>query len=142
MKKTKAQIIQHLQHEVYCKLGVSKIAGIGVFALRAIPKGIDPLKTWLPTKELEIPLKELKKLPANVRKQVHSFCYVDNKDKYASVPMYGMNAMNMAVYLNHSKQPNLRFKKNGTLVSLKSIRVGEELFIDYDESFGDTHIFK
>jgi SET domain-containing protein len=142
MKKTKIEIIKHLQQEVYCKLGISKIAGIGVFALRSIPKGIDPLKSWLPTKEVEIPLKELNKLPTSVRKQVHSFCYVDNKDKYVSIPSYGMNAMNMAIYLNHSKNPNLRFKKNGTLVSLKNIRVGEELFIDYDESFGETHIFK
>lgn len=141
MKKTKTDIIQHLQREVYCKLGISKVAGIGVFALRAIPKGIDPLKTWLPSKEIEIPLKELNKLPSSVRKQIHSFCYVDNEEKYVSIPSYGMNAMNMAVYLNHSKQPNLRFKKNGTLVSLKSIRAGEELFIDYDESFGETHIF-
>ena len=142
MKKTKAQIIKHLQQEVYCKLGISKIAGIGVFALRAIPKGIDPLTSCLPTKELEIPLKELSKLPAKVRKQLHSFCYVDNHEKYVSIPTSGMNSMNMAVYLNHSKQPNLRFKKNGTLVSLKNIRAGQELFIDYDESFGDTHIFK
>jgi hypothetical protein len=27
-------------------------------------------------------------------------------------------------------------------VSLKNISAGQELFIDYDESFGDTHIFK
>jgi hypothetical protein len=32
-------------------------------------------------------------------------------------------------------------KKNGSFVSLRSIRKGEELTMDYDDSFGDTHIF-
>jgi SET domain-containing protein len=47
----------------------------------------------------------------------------------------------LAVYLNHSKKPNLRFKKAGTLISLKAIDEGEELFIDYDISFGEKHFF-
>jgi SET domain-containing protein len=47
----------------------------------------------------------------------------------------------LAVYLNHSKQPNLRFKKVGVLVTLKAIDQGEELFIDYDISFGEKHYF-
>jgi len=132
MLKTKKALINHLQNEVYCHLGVSKIAGIGVFALRQIPKGIDPLRTWLPTKDLTISLEELNKLPTPVRKQIHMFCYVDNKKKKVDVPVYGMNAMNMAVYLNHSKKPSLKFTKNGGLVSLKRNNAGEELTIDYD----------
>jgi SET domain-containing protein len=47
----------------------------------------------------------------------------------------------MAIYLNHSKQPNLRFKKNGTLESIKAVAKGEEMFIDYDISFGEKHYF-
>ena len=75
MLKTKKALLHHLQEEVYCHLGVSKIAGIGVFALRQIPKGIDPLRSWLPTKELTITLDELNKLPTPVRKHIHMFCY-------------------------------------------------------------------
>lgn len=142
MLKTKKALVQHLQEEVYCHLGVSKIAGIGVFALRQIPKGVDPLRTWLPSKEISINLDELNKLPTPIRKQIHMFCYVDNKKKKVDIPVYGMNAMNMAVYLNHSIKPSLKFTKVGGLVSLKKINAGEELTIDYDKSFGEKHIFK
>jgi len=47
----------------------------------------------------------------------------------------------LAVYLNHSKKPNLRFKKAGVLISLRKIAEAEELFIDYDISFGEKHFF-
>jgi SET domain-containing protein len=142
MLKTKKALLHHLQEEVYCHLGVSKIAGIGVFALRQIPKGIDPLHSWLPTKELTITLEELNKLPTPVRKHIHMFCFVDNKKKKVDVPVYGMNATNMSVYLNHSKKPSLKFTKAGALVSLRQINAGEELTIDYDKSFGEKHVFK
>jgi SET domain-containing protein len=47
----------------------------------------------------------------------------------------------LAVYLNHSKKPNLKFKKDGSLISLTDVKEGEELFIDYDISFGEKHYF-
>jgi SET domain-containing protein len=57
------------------------------------------------------------------------------------VPSCGFNTMDLAVYLNHSKKPNLRFTKSGLLKTLKVIRKGQELTIDYDASFGDKHRF-
>ena len=139
MHKTKKFLLDHLKNDVYCRLGVSPIAGVGVFAIRAIAKGVNPLKTWLPTEEVDIKKEELKKLPAAVRKQVEMFCFYDNKK--VSIPVIGMNSMNMAIYLNHSKTPNLKFRKNGKLIALRAIHKDEELTIDYDESFGETHIF-
>jgi SET domain-containing protein len=58
------------------------------------------------------------------------------------VPAIGLNAMNMAVYLNHSKKPNVKFNKKGELETLKPINAGDELMIDYDLSFGEKHTFK
>jgi SET domain-containing protein len=142
MLKTKKALLKHLQEDIYCHLGVSKIAGVGVFALRQIPKGINPLRSWLPTKELSITIDELNKLPTPVRKHVQMFCLVNNKKKKVDVPVFGMNATNMSVYLNHSKKPSLKFTKVGELVSLRKINAGEELTIDYDKSFGEKHVFK
>jgi len=139
MHKSKKFLLEHLKNDVYCRLGVSKIAGVGVFALRDIAKGIHPLKTWMSDKELDIDLSELKKLPASVRKHVEMFCFYD--DDKVSIPVCGMNTMNMAIYLNHSKTPNLKFKRNGNLVALCDIKKNEELTIDYDKSFGEKHIF-
>ncbi|MFM7697931.1 MAG: SET domain-containing protein-lysine N-methyltransferase [Limnohabitans sp.] len=139
MPNTKKKIIKHLQTEVFCKLGVSPIHGIGVFAIRPIPRGINPLKSYIRMREIDIPKRDIKHLPKGVRNQIDMFCYYNRKK--VSVPVNGLNSFDLSVYLNHSKQPNLRFKKVGVLETLKAIDQGEELFIDYDISFGEKHYF-
>jgi SET domain-containing protein len=110
-----------------------------VFAVRFIPKGAYPLKSYLNIREIDISKKQIKDLPKGVREQIDTFCYYDKKT--VSIPTIGLNSFDLAVYLNHSKKPNLRFKKAGVLISLKEIAEGEELFIDYDISFGEKHFF-
>ena len=139
MPNTQKKLLEHLNKEVYCKLGVSPVHGIGVFAVRPIPKGIHPLISYLNVKEVDINKKLISDLPKGVRQQIDTFCYYDKKK--VSIPTIGLNSFDLAVYLNHSKKPNLRFKKAGVLVSLREIAEGEELFIDYDISFGEKHFF-
>ena len=139
MSKIQKKLLRHLQDEVYCRLGVSPVHGIGVFAVRAIPKGVNPMRTWHPVEEVPLSLKELKGLPKGVRKELDMFCFY--KDDVMLVPSVGMNTMNMAVYLNHSKKASVKYLKNGQLVTLKAIRSGEELMLDYDISFGEKHTF-
>jgi SET domain-containing protein len=139
MAGIKQTLLKHLSEDIYCRLGVSKIHGVGVFAIRSIPKGTDPFRSLVQFKELKFSKKELQSLPKSVLKQLRIFCYYEGDTFY--VPTTGLNSVNMAIYVNHSKKPNLRFRKNGTLQSVKDIRKGEELMIDYDISFGDTHEF-
>ena len=139
MPNSHKKLLEHLNKEVYCKLGVSPVHGIGVFAVRFIPQGVYPLKSYLNIREIDISKKLIKDLPKGVREQIDTFCYYDKKT--VSVPTIGLNSFDLAVYLNHSKNPNLRFKKAGVLISLKDIAEGEELFIDYDISFGEKHFF-
>jgi SET domain-containing protein len=136
----KARIIQHLQSEVYCRLGISPIHGIGVFAVRDIPKGVKPLISLLKIKEFSLSKKEISKLPESVKKEIRMFCYYD-KDKYL-IPSIGLNSMNMAFYMNHSKTPNTKYLKNNEIVALKKIKANEELFFDYDLAFDEKHIFE
>lgn len=133
------KLLEHLNKEVYCKLGVSPVHGIGVFAVRPIPKGVQPLKSYLNVREVNISKKLIKNLHKGVRQQIDTFCYYNKKT--VSIPTIGLNSFDLAVYLNHSKKPNLRFKKVGVLISLREIAEGEELFIDYDISFGEKHFF-
>ena len=140
MANLQRKLLEHLKRDVYCKLGVSKVHGIGVFALRKIPAGITPLRSLRRHREIKVSVEELKSLPKSLRDHVEAFCYTDGDT--ILIPTSGMNAMDMAVYLNHSKRPNLKFAADGHLVSLKTIRSGEELFIDYDESFGEVHRFE
>jgi SET domain-containing protein len=139
MLNTKKKIIDHQENEVYSRLGVSPIHGIGVFAVRDIPKGANPLKSYVRFKEIDIPKADIKHLPKGVREQIDTFCYYDRKK--VSIPRLGLNTFDMAIYLNHSKKPNLRFKKAGVLIALRDVKKGEEMFIDYDISFGEKHKF-
>ena len=84
--------------------------------------------------------KEINTLPATVRKEVRMFCYYD--EKYVHIPRVGLNAANLSIYLNHSKTPNLQLIAPGQFETLRVINEGEELFMDYDITFGETHIFE
>jgi SET domain-containing protein len=139
MLSDKKKILNHLQNEVFCRLGSSKTHGVGVFAIRTIKKGLNPLATWFDDKEIKFTKSELKHLPASVRKQIKMFCFYDSKK--ILIPRIGMNAMSFAIYLNHSKTPNLQLNKNGQFRTLRVIKKDEELLIDYDDAFGEKHYF-
>lgn len=135
----KETIMNHLVNEVYCRLGISPVHGIGVFAVRPIPKGSNPLRSLVRHREISFTHAELKTLPKGVRKQIEMFCYYDEDEVLVST--MGMNTMDFAIYLNHSKAPNMRLHKNGVFEALRNIKTGEELMMDYDHSFGGVHIF-
>lgn len=139
MSSLKEKLYEHLLSQVYCKLGVSPLHGIGVFALRDIPKGTQPLNSMVSKKEIKFSRVELKKVPSSVRKHLASFCLVEKGRVFA--PEIGMNAVNLSIYLNHSKTPNLRFNDKDVLEAMQDIARGEELTIDYDISFGEEHLF-
>jgi len=132
-------LLEALRGELYCELKPSARHGIGVFAIRRIPKGIDPLVSRLKRREVWLSHAEVGTLPQSVQRTLRVFCYYD-KTGYL-VPSTGLNVVDMAIYLNHDKQPNLQMQKDGSFLSLVTIRKGEELTMDYDHSFGETHCF-
>jgi len=132
-------VLQGLRNELYCELRPSTRHGIGVFAIRSIPKGIDPLISPLKYRELRLSHEQVETLPRAIQKTLTMFCYYDEKGFL--VPSTGLNIVEMAIYLNHDKQPNLRMQADGSFRSLKSIRKGDELTMDYDHSFGAVHKF-
>ena len=139
MAVDKARVLEHLQTEVYCRLGISTVHGIGVFAIKPIPKGVKPLVSLLKIKEFDFSKEEIKKIPKSVRKEVETFCYYDS-ERYL-LPSIGLNSMNLAFYMNHSKNPNIKYLKNEEYVALRTIKAGEELFFDYDQAFNEEHSF-
>ena len=132
-------VLQGLRNELYCELRPSTRHGIGVFAIRSIPKGIDPLISRLKYRELRLSHEQVETLPRAIQKTLTMFCYYDEKGFL--VPSTGLNIVEMAIYLNHDKQPNLRMQADGSFRSLKCIRKGDELTMDYDHSFGAVHKF-
>jgi hypothetical protein len=128
----KKQFLQSLT-EVYCRLGVTK-HGVGVVAIRDIPKGIDPFKHCDTHGDvLEIPQQEFDtyEAPEEVKDLVRDFCAM--QDGVYFVPNYGIDAIDKSFFLNHSKKPNMvTHDKGETFVAARLIKKGEELTADYD----------
>ena len=139
MSLNKKKLLDHLAQDVYCQLGISPIHGIGVFAIRAIPKGVNPFGGFVGHDEIDFTKEEVKHLPRSVRKVIDAFCYVDATT--VSVPVIGLNTVHLSVYMNHSKTPNMKCEDAGVFKALRPIRQGEELFFDYDEAFDEVHTF-
>jgi hypothetical protein len=119
---------------VYTRLQCSKIHGIGVFAIIDIPKGIEIFSEdqsdfiWLKEKELG-----LDTLPESIRKLYDDFCVIKDQGDYK---MYGCpnNFSNLTIswYLNHSKTPNVYCDQEYNFSTLRDIKAGEELTVNYD----------
>jgi SET domain-containing protein len=139
VSKKKKKLLRHLANDIYCRIGVSPLHGVGVIAIRKIPKGVNPLFSLVPLKEVEFTPDEIKDLPKATRKQIERFCYCDAKR--VMIPVIGLNILNFSAYLNHSKEPNIVMHQDGRYEALRVIKSGEELLMDYDHSFGEEHIF-
>lgn len=99
-------------------------AGIGVFALHGIAKGV-----WLELFPRGYRSRKFKssELPEAFR----SYCTAKPNDVWAAPRQF--NRMSIGWYLNHSAAPNVEWDDdlNG-YVSARDIAEGEELFIDYN----------
>ena len=127
---------------VYCRHGITE-HGVGVIAIRDIPKGIDPLKNADPCGDvLEIPKSELDNCnaPEEAKNMVRDFCAL--QDGIYFVPDYGIDAITKFYFLNHSKTPNMHSPDKGeTFITSRKIKKGEELTADYD-TYHETQHFK
>jgi SET domain-containing protein len=138
--RTKNKVLQHLRNDIYCRLGVSSVHGIGVFAIRHIAKGEDPFRCLLPRSYIRLNKEDIEDLPQMVQRQIKRFCYCENR--YIEIPASGLNVLDYAVYVNHSKSPNVSLTRSGHYKTQRPIRKGEELFLDYDDAFGEVHVFQ
>jgi SET domain-containing protein len=137
--RVRNKVLQHLQIDIYCRLGVSSVHGIGVFAIRHIPKGKDPFRCLQRRRYIRLKKEDLGDLPQAVKKQIKRFCYYE--DGYVDIPVSGLNVLDYALYVNHSKIPNVDITRGGRYETLRPVHKGEELLLDYDDAFGEVHVF-
>jgi SET domain-containing protein len=130
----KEELLNELVNNSYVMIRPSPVAGVGVFALRDIPKGCramfskpDKNDQWITITKSEVEL-----LPAHSRTLIENYCLFD-EEKYF-VPDYGFKKIDISLFLNHSDTPNIISIEEGAYFeSTRFIREGEELFIDYGE---------
>lgn len=134
----KANLIKHLQNDIYCRIGVSKINGVGVIAIRDIPKGTNPFKNLSNEKEKVIKLDkdDLKNVNEDVVKLLGDFFGSNNNTKF-DVLCSGPNDINISFYMNHSDNPNVDIVDNNNdneylgFITNRLIKKNEELTINY-----------
>lgn len=134
---SKQELINHLHNDIYCRVGVSKIAGVGWIAIRDIPKGVNPFKSLQVDKPKIIKLKkdDLNNVDKNVLKLLKDFFLY--KETY-HVLYGGPNHLDVTYYINHSNNSNLDMLispdgKHLEYVTKHPIKKGEELTINYDQ---------
>lgn len=127
------RLLRELRHDTYVSLRPSAVAGIGVFAIRQIPKGCRSIFTPPPAGDdgyLAVPRAEIEALPDHARHLVETYCLFDEGQYY--VPAHGFKQMDLVSFLNHSDTPNVRSIDDGSwFEAMEDIAVGEELFVDY-----------
>jgi SET domain-containing protein len=134
---TKGDIIKDLEENIYCRIAPSKIEGVGVFAVRPIPKGTRPLVTFADIEVVPIPEKEImknKKIPTPVKKMVQGFYATQNGLIYCSA--HSFNEIDISYFLNHSDKPNLdvvEINEETVFTANRRIKTGEELTVNYSE---------
>ena len=128
----KETLLHELQQETYVMLKPSGVHGIGVFAIKDIPKGCRNMFSRGVGEWLTISRKEVDALPQHSKELVENFCLYDDENYF--VPDYGFKLMDMAVYLNHSETPNIISINDGeAFEAIRDILPGEELLVDYGE---------
>jgi len=118
---------------VYTRLRPSPVHGVGVFAIRDIPKGtyiFEPDDDELAYVSEE----DTARLPAQVRQLYQDFCVL--KDNTFACPT-NFNKLTPEWFLNNSKNPNVAADNSLRFYAMRDIGAGEELTADY-ETYSDN----
>jgi len=139
----KEMLLNNLRHNTFCRIGVSKLSGVGVIAIKDIPKGVDPFVTIykLDTQSIDLSSDEIDSLSPGVSTLIKDF-FMKDENNFYPVFYNGLNAIDIAYYLNHQDNglENVSMvldsdKKDAneyyTFKTIKPIKAGEELTINY-----------
>lgn len=126
----KEALLKQLAESTYVMIKASPVHGIGVFAIRDIPKGTQDIFSQGIGEWIEVSKEEVDALPKHSRDLVENHCLFDEKSYF--IPDYGFKLVDLVIYLNHSDTPNVVSINDGErFEAIRDIVVGEELFVDY-----------
>lgn len=126
----KEALLKQLAESTYVMIKASPVHGIGVFAIRDIPKGTHDIFSQGIGEWIEVSKEEVDALPKHSRDLVENHCLFDDKSYF--IPDYGFKLVDLVIYLNHSDTPNVVSINDGErFEAIRDIAFGEELFVDY-----------
>ena len=125
-----------LPHDrVYARLQASSLSGVGVFAIRNIPKGtyiFEPDDAVL----ISIRKSETEHLTPTLRRLYEDFCVL--KGETYQCPS-SFNNLTPSWYLNTSENPNVAADSSLKFYAVRDIQPGEELTADYS-TYSDNEL--
>jgi SET domain-containing protein len=134
----KKQLLENLKNDIYCRIGISSIHGVGVIAIRDIPKGTNPFVGSCQCEYIAIDNEDIKTFPKEVKKIIDDFYLI--KGEKMLIPSCGLNSMDISYYMNFSDTPNVSSRDRGTtFFTNRDIKTGEELTLDYINDYGKEH---
>lgn len=107
----------------------SPLGGVGVFTTHDLPKGMQIFSgKHSPKKRL------IKEVPEVFLK----YCIFLNDEECLSPERF--DRMEIGWFLNHSEKPNITKTANSYVITLRDIRAGEEILMDYNELNEPEHL--
>ena len=109
----KLKIIDNLKNNVYCRIK-SKIHGVGVVAIKNIPKNINPFQNLKKRNEneyIDINKNDLNDLSKDVIKMLDDYLGI-NEDNTYSIPINGLNTLDISFYESFRKSKYINKKRN------------------------------
>ncbi|MBI5369869.1 hypothetical protein HZA85_01610 [Candidatus Uhrbacteria bacterium] len=106
-----------LLQKTFCRLQPSSIEGVGVFAVKEIPEGVNPFEG------------------------MRDDFFVIEKNGTVRIPQSALNGMDMSFYVNNSDHPNLTTTDGFLFITSRLIKPGEELTVAYaiyDEKYATS----
>jgi len=122
-------ILDSIKNESFVRLKPSKVCdGVGVFALRPIPKGTVLFVDTIPDRDF-VRWDQLKDVDSTVIGYLSSMCRTSSEGLYLSQTI---NNINLSYYINHSDLPNVVYSNSlGRFITVENIQEDEEVLCTY-----------
>ena len=126
----KEALLKELASSTYVMIKPSPLHGIGVFAIRDIPKGTSNIFSKGVGDWIKVSKEEVDALPQHSKDLIENHCLFD--EDFYFIPDYGFKLVDLVIYLNHSETPNVISLNDGEeFEAIRDIANGEELLVDY-----------
>lgn len=131
----KTKLILGRLNRVYCRLKPSPIHGVGIFAIKPIPKGTNPFKDSYQAQNAILINK--RKIPEQYTDLLQDYHPTDDNNQVLSDYPNQIIWTNYLNYVNEGMEPNIQLMENGEWLTLRDISEGEELLEDPKRLFNE-----